>query len=189
LGLIPTRALTLKDRTVPVPDPARRRIAFTADTRLAAFANRVLPPAPGGAKDPRLGGATLTVYNSNPAPGSPTDTVTVALAPANWKAIGSGSISGYRYTGPDPNGPVKAIVLKNDFLSIKGGKANWSYTLDEPAQGRVAVRLTLSDGSGWCADAPAKRTGNPPSSANTDKQDKFIAQPSTPPPASCPALP
>ena len=174
---------------MPAPDPSLRRIAFKADTRFSAFGNRVLPPAPGGQNDPRTGGATLTVYNSNPAPGSPTDMVTVPLAAANWKAIGSASISGYRYTGPDPSGPVKTIVLKNDSLTIRGGKANWSYTLDEPAQGRIAVRLTLNTGAGWCADAPAKLTGNPPSYASTDKQDKFIAQPSTPAPTSCPALP
>ena len=174
---------------MPPPDPSRRRISFKADTRLAPYENRVLPPAPGGQNDPRTGGATLTVYNSNPAPGSPTDTVTVTLAAANWKAIGSASISGYRYTGPDLNGPVKSVVIKSDTLSVRGGKVNWSYTLDEPAQGRVAVRLTLNDGAGWCADAPAKLSGDPPSTARNDKQDKFVAQPYTPPPASCPALP
>ena len=174
---------------MPVPDPLKRRVSFKADTRLAAFANRVLPPVPGGQNDPRTGGATLVVYNSNPAPGSPTDAVTVTLAAANWKAIGGSSIVGYRYTGPDSNGPVRAVVLKNDYLAIRGGKTNWTYTLDEPAQGRVAVRLTLNNGAGWCADAPAKLSGSPPSTANTDKQDKFVAQPSSPPPASCPALP
>jgi len=115
--------------------------------------------------------------------------VIVTLAPANWTTIGSGSISGYRYTGPDPNGPVKSVVIKSDSLVIRGGKANWSYTLNEPSQGRVAVRLTFSTGTGWCADAPAKQSGNPPSTASNDHQDKFTAQPSTPPPASCPPLP
>ncbi len=113
----------------------------------------------------------------------------VTLAAANWKAIGSTSISGYRYIGPDRNGPVSSVVLKTDSLVIHGGRMNWTYTLDEPAQGRVAVRLALNDGAGWCAEAPAKLSGSPPSSANADRVDKFIAQPSTPPPASCPPLP
>src|SRR5205807_668145 len=116
---------------------------------------------------------------SSAAPGHPTDSVTVALLAANWTAIGSGSISGYRYTGPSTNGPIKSVVLKSDTLTVRGGKSSWSYTLDEPAQGRVAVRLLLADGSGWCADAPAKLTGSPPSTASTDKQDKFVAQPKT----------
>jgi len=181
--------MMLKDRTVPVPDPAARRFTFKAETRRAALANRVSPPPAGGMNDPRIGGATLTVYNSNPAPGSPTDTVVVPLLPANWTVSGSGINAGYRYRGPNPNGPVKSIVLKLDSLVIHAGKSNWTYTLNEPAQGRVAMRLTVHSGEGWCADVPARTTGNPPSSASTDKQDKFLGQPSTPPPASCPPLP
>jgi hypothetical protein len=26
----------------------------------------------------------------------------------------------------------------------------------------------------WCADAPAKASGNPPSTANNDRVDKFV---------------
>lgn len=166
-----------------------RRISFKSDTRLETVAHRISRPSPGSPADPRVGGATLMVYNSSPVPGHPTDTVTVTLLAGNWTAIGSGSTSGYRYSGPDPNGPVKRVVLKADSLSIRGGKVNWSYTLDEPQQGRVGVRLTLADGTGWCTDAPAKLTGSPPSSATNDKQDKFAAQPRTAAPASCPALP
>jgi hypothetical protein len=84
---------------------------------------------------------------------------------------------------------VKTIVVKNDALTVRGGYSNWTYTLDEPSQGRVGVRVTLADGSGWCTDAPAKLTGSPASTATTDKVDKFVAQPRTPPPASCPAIP
>ena len=172
-----------------MPNPAQRRISFKADTRNDTFAHRVLPPAPGGPNDPRTAGATVTIYNSDPAPGHPTDAVTVTLAAANWKAIGKTTIYGYKYAGPDPNGPLSSVVIKNDVLTIRGGKANWGYTLNEPAQGRVAVRFALGDGSGWCADAAAKLGGNPPSSANYDKQDRFVAQTRTPAPASCPALP
>jgi hypothetical protein len=181
--------MSLKDKTAPIADLTKRRLAFKADTQLAPFANRVFPPAPGGPNDPRTAGATVTVYNSSPVPGHPTDAVTVSLAAVNWKAIGSSSIAGYKYTGPDPNGPIRAVVIKGDVLSVRGGKPNWTYTLNEASQGRVALRLVLNDGSGWCADAPAKLSGSPLSTANTDKQDKFVAQPRTPAPASCPPLP
>lgn len=48
------------------------------------------------------------------------------------------------------------------------------------------MRLSLGN-VGWCAEAPAKLAGSPPSSAKTDKVDKFTGQPRTPAPASCPA--
>jgi hypothetical protein len=115
--------------------------------------------------------------------------VTVTLAANHWKAIGKSIIYGYKYSGPDPNGPLSSVAIKNDSLTIKGGKANWGYSLDEPAQGRVGVRFTLGDGTGWCTDAPAKLNGNPPSSAKYDHQDRFVAQPRSPAPASCPPLP
>jgi hypothetical protein len=66
----------------------------------------------------------------------------------------------------NPNGPVARVTVSADSISIRGGKSNLSYTLNEAAQGRVAVRLLLGTGAGWCADAPAKTSGNPPSTAN-----------------------
>jgi hypothetical protein len=66
---------------------------------------------------------------------------------------------------------------------VKGGKAGWGYTLDQPSQGTVAVRLTLGADRPWCAAAPAK--GGP---AN-DTVGRFVAQRNTPPPASCPPVP
>jgi hypothetical protein len=186
--MVPVRSFNLRDRSLPPPNAARRKVSFKADTRLETFAHRIVPPNPGGPTDPRLGGATLTLYNSSTISGHPTDTVTVMLAAANWIGIGSGSITGYRYTGPDPlNGPIKQVVVKGDVLSIRGGKTNWGYTLDEPQQGGVGVRLTLADGSGWCADVPPKVTAT--LTKSTDKQDKFVGQPRSPAAASCPALP
>jgi hypothetical protein len=37
----------------------------------------------------------------------------------------------------------------------------------------------------YCADAPAKSSGNPPSTASNDHVDKFVAQPQTPAPPFC----
>jgi hypothetical protein len=62
--LIPTRRLTLRDRTVPVPDSNRRRFSFRAATTTAAPANQIMPPANGSPNDPTTANATLFVYNS-----------------------------------------------------------------------------------------------------------------------------
>lgn len=139
-------------------------------------------PIPGGAADPTLHGGTLVVYNS----AGSGENVVVALPAGSWTPVGS---SGYRFSGSDPNGPIARVIVKRDQLIVKGGKSNWGYTLDEPSQGRIAVRLTLGSGATWCSDAPAKSTGNPPSTANNDRVDRFTAQSRTPPPASCPSLP
>ena len=88
-----------------------------------------------------------------------------------------------------PSDMPRRRIVKADQLQIRGGKSNWAYTLDEPSQGRIAVRLTLGGGATWCSDAPAKSSGSPPSTASNDRVDKFTAQTRTPAPASCPALP
>jgi hypothetical protein len=72
---------------------------------------------------------------------------------------------------------------------VRGGKAAWGYTLDEPAQGRVAVRLSFGGTLDWCGEATAKTSGRPPTTAANDRQDKFVAAAKTPPPASCPIPP
>src|SRR5262249_61335984 len=70
-----------------------------------------------------------------------------------------------------------------------GGKDKWTYTLNEPRQGSVAVRLRLGDMDGWCADAPALAQGKPPSTAKSDRPDLFKSQRNAPAPAVCPAVP
>jgi hypothetical protein len=150
-------------------------------------------PAGGSVGDPVVHGAVLAVYNSA---GSTSDAVILFLPPSGplsgqgWKRIGDiGHPSAYRYTGKDPNGPITSIVVKPDSISVKGGRSNWSYTLDEPSQGRIAVRLILGNWTHWCAEAPAKASGNPPSTAQSDRVDRFVGQPKAPPPAVCPPLP
>jgi CheY-like chemotaxis protein len=66
----------------------------------------------------------------------------------------------------------------------EGSEAAWNYTLNEPSQGRVAALLFVG-GTLYCADAPAKATGEPPSTASNDRVDKFVAQPNTPAPPFC----
>lgn len=180
-----TRALTLRDGTSP-PAPARRKISFKTRTNADAPANRVVLPGVGSAGDPTLHGGTLAVYNS----AGSGEKVAVTLPAGSWTPLGSSSSpSGYRYTGSDANGPVARVIVKNDQLLVRGGKSNWVYTLDEPSQGRIALRLTLGSGAAWCGDAPAKSSGNPPSTTSNDRVDKFTAQTRTPAPASCPPMP
>ncbi len=181
---IGTRSLSLHD---DLANAAKRKVAFKASTKLAPAANRVRPPAPQSNGDPTSGGGLLRVYNSA---GLTTDLVSVPLPASGWSALGSGAaFKGYRFRGADSNAPITQVSVTLDKITIRGGKTNWSYTLNEAAQGRVGVRLTLGTAVLWCADAPAKATGNPPSTAGTDKIGKFIARPKTPAPAVCPPTP
>ena len=74
-------------------------------------------------------------------------------------------------------------------MCLRGGGAAWPYTLDEPAQGRLALRLTLGSGVTFCAEAPAKLSGRPPSSARNDQVDKFLGAPKAAAPEVCPVAP
>ena len=183
--LIPTKTLKLKDDSSAPIALIKRRILFKSNTRKEGAQNKIVVPAPGGPGDPTANGATLTVYNSG---GLTSDQVVVALPAANWSLIGSVSKPrGWRFKDANPDGPIRSVLLKNDRLKVNGGRANWTYTLNEPMQGSVAVRLE-SGTSAWCADGPAKATGNPPSTAKHDRVDRFRAEPKSPAPVSCPPL-
>jgi YVTN family beta-propeller protein len=180
--LIPAKRLVLKDRSTPPADPSRRRFAFRASTRNAAPANRVVPPTAGSPEDPRIQTAVLAVYNSA---GLSNDLAAVALDVGKWSLSGTDTWT-YRDVS---TAPVTKIVLKPDTLTVKGGKALFAYSLDEPAQGRVAIVLTLGSGTqAYCAEAPAKLSGNPPSTARNDRVDKFVGARDALP-ASCPPPP
>jgi hypothetical protein len=179
--LVQATKLTMKDDNAPPVSLARRKITFTASTKNDPPANRVVVPALGGAGDPTVHGATLRVYNSN----GTGEQTTVELDASDWLPLGNG----YVYRGPDSEGPVKSVKLTADKLSVKGGKSLWSYTLDEPAQGRITVRLTIGTGADWCAESPAKTKGTPPSSGKNDLPDKFVGASKAPAPVGCPVPP
>jgi sugar lactone lactonase YvrE len=179
--LIPAKSFSLKDDTTPPINTSVRKVSFKSSTKIAAPQNKIVPPAQGGADDPRNGGGSLTVYNSS-GPGA-ADVVTVALPSNKWVALGT---TGYRYS--DPTGAIQKITVKPDSIVVKGGRAAWTYTLNEADQGKVALRLFLGDAA-WCADMPPKATGNPPSTARYDRPGRYVAQPNAPAPSSCPALP
>jgi YVTN family beta-propeller protein len=178
--LVPTKQLVLKDQYSGAGNSDRRRISFKSITTNVAAANQIFPPGPGTSDDPRNAGGSVVVYNSA---GLTTDLAVANLDPSKWTFTGT---SIYRYRNPD--GIITKIDLRPNVIIIKGGKRNWTYQLNEPAQGRVAARLILGSRT-WCAEAPARQTGTPPSSARNDRVDKFVGQPSSPPPASCPPVP
>ncbi len=178
--LIRTSNLMLRDAG------SRRKVTFTALTKDDAAANRVLTPARGGADDPTLHGATLTVYN---AAGLTSDRVTVALPASGWKAIGSGaSPTGYRFRGAS-GAAIRSVVVKNDRIVLRGGGSAWTYSLNEPAQGRVALHLQLGSDPGWCTDTAPNLRGQPPSSAKSDRPGIFKGGQAGAVPATCPAQP
>jgi 6-phosphogluconolactonase (cycloisomerase 2 family) len=184
---IQTTSMKLKDGSA-TGTPTKRRFTFTARTRKDPAPNRIGAPFPGGPGDPTTtgstgGGASLTVSNAS---GSG-ESVTVLLPAAGWdvKISGTGAAS-YRYRGADGD-PVQKVRIRNDQLTIGAGRETWSYTLDEPSQGSINVRLTMGLDITFCATAPAKASGNPPSTAKHDRVDAFTAQPQTPPPPLCPS--
>ena len=169
--LVPTSSLKLSDGGSP---PTTRKLSFKSSTKRDA-PDRIVPPAPGSADDPSLHGATVEVYNAS---GTPEKITVVIPGVAGWKVTGGGS---YRYKNPDRFGAISKITIKADQLRVSGGGGNFTYSLDEPSQGSVAVRLrTLPSGTVWCADATAPRV---------DTVGRFQASPQTPPPGVCPAVP
>ena|GEM_PF-712481 len=178
---VQTTSLRLADDSTDPVNPARRKISFRSSTRNDALANRIVPPPFGDPADPTIAGATLRVYNS----AGSGEQFSVTLPAAFWRPSGSG---GYSYRGAATDA-VQSVTVKTDSISIRGGKSLWGYTLDEPSQGRIAVRLSFGSGLDWCADAPAKTSGRPPTTAANDKRDKFVAASKTPAPSSCPIPP
>jgi hypothetical protein len=168
--LIPSRRLVLKDRSTPPADPSRRRLSFRASTKQAAPANRVVPPTFGSPEDPLLNGATVSVYNSA---GLSSDLASIFLPATNWKHSGT-NIHVYKDVS---TAAITKVILKPDGLTIKGGKQLFDYSLDEPKQRRVTVVFSLGGTRVFCAEAPARLSGNPPSSDKNDHVDKFVGQP------------
>jgi hypothetical protein len=176
--LVPTQSLTMGDG----PTASKKKITFKSSTKQSSA--HITVPAAGSDGDPTVGGALLTVYNSAGATG---DVVVVSLPASGWTKVGKTTATGWKFK--DTTGPIRQVMVKADQIVVKGGKSAWTYTLDEPSQGRVAVRLRLGADPGWCADAPAQAKGTPPSTAKFDRPGKFKAQPKSPAPASCPVVP
>ncbi len=179
---VQSTSLKLRDGSLS-GGPSKRKFSFKAKTRKDTPDHRIVVPALGSVGDPTVngmtgGGATLTVYNAESG-----EQFVTALPASGWKLSG-----GTRYAFSAQSGPVQKVTVKADSLIVRGGREAWGYTLDEPRQGAVAVRLQLGTATPWCTEAPAKLSGHPPTSAKHDVADKFTAQSKTPPPDQCPIL-
>ena len=164
-------ALKLRDQSAP----SARRFTFRSTTKNDPPGNKILIPGFGTAGDPTLAGASLTVYNSS---GSGEKFV-VTLPASGWTA----NSKGYRYRAGLTTDAIQRVTVRNDTVRIRGGRDNFIYTLNEPSQGSVAVRLKLGQATAWCANAPAK------AGSNYDVIGKFVGQPKAPAPGVCPAVP
>jgi hypothetical protein len=97
--------------------------------------------------------------------------------------------TGYRWSASSRTSAVSRIVVRANRIRIRAGGELWGYSLDEGGQGAVAMRLRLGTTTAWCASAPPKTSGTPPSNAAYDRPDRFVAARNTPAPASCPLAP
>lgn len=167
--------LSLRDDATPPVNPNARKLTFKASTRKSLLVNRIVPPLAGGAGDPMLHGATLRVYDAD-------QLLAVPIPAAGWTRAGTG----YRWKGV-ASGVALTITIGRDKLAI--GAKGLAYSLASPPQRRVAVRLALGAAPAWCAEVPAKASGNPPSTARFDRVDRFDGRPNTPAPIVCPPLP
>lgn len=166
---VPATSLLLRDGSARA-NANVRKLQFTASTR--GLIHRIIAPLPGSAGDPTLHGATLHVFNA--AAGG--EVASFVLPAANWTAIGTAEKPrGWRYRDTASDAPIKRADVKDDRISISGGKSAFCYTLDERQQVRVGVRVELGHGVAWCADAAGK----------TDQIDTFRGVGNTPAPAAC----
>jgi DNA-binding beta-propeller fold protein YncE len=175
-------ALTLKDDNSPPIVASRRRLTLRSMTKRDPQANRVTPPPFGSAGDPVLFGATLRVYNADGG----SEQTTISLPAGFWLRTGS---SGYRYRNPSADSPVFAVDVRADALKVVARGAAFGFTLDEPRQGRVGVRLALGDAVEWCTETAAKLSGRPRTTDRNDTRDKFVGRPKTAAPSFCTAPP
>jgi hypothetical protein len=150
---VPCVSLVVKDDPTPPAEPKKRFFKLRSGTRLVTT-GRIVPPPPGSAGDPTLGGATVTVFNTGGTP----QAVTHVLPAARWSLIGStANFKGYQFHDDTPaDGPIVRVFVKPDKIFVAGGKSGWSYALGTAPQGSVAARLALGADEGWCVEAPAK---------------------------------
>jgi DNA-binding beta-propeller fold protein YncE len=179
--LIGTTTLKLKDKLHGAGSTPT--FNFKSATKLAPPANHIVPAPRGSAGDPTITAGGLLVYNSA---GQTNEIFATSLLPGGWRYLGSASNpKGYRYEGKKVGDLlIRSVTIKQDSIRVKGRIA---FTLDEPFQDRMTVRLNL--GSTFCTEAEAKVSGNPPSTAKNDHPGLFTAQGKTPAPASCPPVP
>jgi hypothetical protein len=127
------RKLLIKDFTRP--GQADRKVVFVSRDPI------VVPATPGSAGDPTLNGGSLEVHNT----AGSGESMTLALPAGNWVLKGDDF---YLYRELVDNPPtqeyrIKVIVRSGQVRGlVRDGRGSLiSYTLDEPTQGSVGVRV------------------------------------------------
>ena len=142
---IQTKSLKLKDDLV-----AKTKLSLQVVDKLDPPANRIVPPLPGSVGDPTLAGGAVTCLQL----GRPDHrSGHLRAGGGGLEALGSSTNpKGYKYNGKMVGDTViKSVTVKADSIRVKGAG---TYTLDEPAQGRMAVRASRS---GARRGAPTRR--------------------------------
>lgn len=116
------KQLTITDNALK---PSKR--AIKVDVKDPSFTNG----AAGSPSDPSIGGATLLVENPTSH-----EQVSIDLPAAGWKAG-----KDFKFNGKDLNVPCKAGIKKGGW-SVACTGDQIAFTLDEPSQGSIAVKLT-----------------------------------------------
>lgn len=155
-----------------------RTFQFRSATNRDPLVNGIVAPDPGSPGDPTIGGATLAVYNA--AGGD--ECMIACLPPTSWQLRGTATRPNYGFRATDTK--ITRASIKIDKLQLRGGGASFDYTLDEAAQGAIAVRIKFGGGPSFCAEA-GPRTAPP----RRDVASRFTAETKTPPPPDCPPLP
>jgi polyhydroxybutyrate depolymerase len=162
-GLVAGRKLMLKD----AGGPAKRKLVVSVKDAAVAL----------GAVDPTQDGAALQVYNTN---GSG-ESLCAALPALGWRRKGTGFVYADK-TGA--HGPCSSASLKEGSLaaSCSGKHQPLAYSLDEPAQGSLAVRFA-SGAESFCAGFGGKIAADGGAAIG---KARFLAR-SAAAPAVCPA--
>jgi polyhydroxybutyrate depolymerase len=130
-----------------------------------------------GTSDPTAEGAALQVYNTN---GSG-EALCAPLPAAGWSRKGAGFVYKDKAAA---HGPCKSASLKQGALAVScsGKRQPLAYSLDEPAQESLAVRL-VSGASSFCASFGGTIAADASAAGG---KGKFLAKQSAAP-AVCPA--
>jgi hypothetical protein len=122
-------------------DPSQRQIVFRTK-------DPILDTSTGSGLDPVADGASFLVYN--PATG---EAACFVLPAAAWQTLGPASGPTFAYRDvTSANGPCRSVRVKDGKLLKATCRAVLQpipYSLDEPAQGGLAV-LFSSGGTGYC---------------------------------------
>jgi hypothetical protein len=165
--LLPQRVAGKKLVVKDAADPAKRRLTLAVkDAALALDA----------ASDPTQAGAELVVFGA----GAGADVACIDLPAANWKRKGAGFVYKDKSGSAGPCTSAKLAAGKLD-VSCSGKAAPLGYSLDEPAQGSVAARLTVAE-QAFCTTFG----GTVQKDTSTAAGNAQFAAKSAPAPAACP---